>query len=60
MTKDKLLHLSPAETALLQRALVKELRECPEDGAAIDRLFRKLNTAEPQLYALIVPVETRK
>lgn len=55
-----LVHLSRAETALLQKALVKELRACPEEGAAIDRLFQKLNAGEPQLYALLLPAEFRQ
>ena len=36
------IRVSAVEAALLQQALVKELRACPEEGAAIDLLFEKL------------------
>jgi hypothetical protein len=34
--------LTAQETALIQAALFKQLRQSPEDGPAIDRIFEKL------------------
>ena len=36
------IRLTAEEAALIQAALFKQLRQCPEDGAAIDRVFEKL------------------
>jgi hypothetical protein len=41
MRKIELL-LTAEEAALVQSALVKHLRQNPEDGPAIDRIFEKL------------------
>lgn len=36
------IRLTAEESALIQAALVKQLRQCPEDSVAISRIFEKL------------------